>query len=584
MKKFISFVLAATMCLSLTLGLAVGTSAAVPGEWNVFTAKGQYKDPDNPEMKSIPGYEYTEEGLHMIPADWSTSSPWGILQTKEQVDLRQGVYMEVRVDDFTYEGDKWFGFNIWEEKIDEFPNEEDKQALGFEMLIRVNEDKTISSVQVNRHLSVGASLTTTMMDTSNVKDNFDKNGCPVMTLEIFWDQVKGYNVVINGATLNSTDAKEMTDFFDGPDNDGKAYVSFSLQNSIKGGTAECTVTKFGTSENDWTVPTGDDGARPINNTINIAPIEDPDNIPEGSPAVRIDGNTLTSDLLAKPGSTNNSRIVIKDDFAINVTTSSEWASIGIKVAHEVSYDVKDFPIVLIITRNLCTCKLTEEEPYCSCAEMLSLLAMTGDVIAESENYRKTASCMNWESDYDGEGNSYTYFMSDWTGYEGRINGLRIDVHSVKYSEAGRNTFDICEIGFFRTAREAEEYYMYYLTDRGVLEDTETDTETESDTLPSVEDTDFEETDPEEKETLDTDIEESVPSETEPLDTEPEEEQSAAKEDEKETEKVTEKTDTSSEDEKDQNSSEGCGSSIGAISVLVICTACAAGIVFKKKKR
>ena len=31
----------------------------------------------------------------MIPANWSNSTPWGIVQTKEQIDLRQGVYMEV---------------------------------------------------------------------------------------------------------------------------------------------------------------------------------------------------------------------------------------------------------------------------------------------------------------------------------------------------------------------------------------------------------------------------------------------------------------------------------------------------------
>ena len=577
MRKIISLTLAIILCLSLAFATMISASAAVVGEWDVYTGRGQYKEKDNPEMKSIPGYEYTDEGLHMIPADWSTSSPWGIFQTKEQVDLRQGVYMEVRVDNFTYEGDKWFGFNIWEEKIDEFPYEEDKQSLGIEMLIRVNEDKTIKSMQVNRHTAVGDSTVTTGISTSSVINNIDAQGRPTMTLEITWSEAAGYNVKINGAMLSASDAAEMTKFFDGPDNDGMAYVSFSLQNSIKGGTAECTITKFGKSKDDWSVPAGDDGARPINNTINIAEIESADKIPLGSPAVRIDGNTLTSDLLTKPKSANNSKILIDENFLINVSTTSSWASISMSVAHETSYDVKDFPIVLIITRNLCTCNLTEEEPFCACGEMLSLLAMTGDVISESDDYNKVANCMNWSTDDDADGNSYSYFISDWTGYEGRINGIRIDVRQVKYTEEGRNSFDICEIGFFRTAQEAEAYYKYYLVDRGVLEeeeepetDPETEIDTEADTDPSVD-----QTEPEESETVvddtDVDSDDAVSDETE--------ESEEITDNDNEQEKATEE----GNDDSGANASSGCGSSIGALSILTVCTACAVCFVFKNKR-
>ena len=572
MKKIISLMLAIILCLSLAVAMMVSTSAAVVGEWNVYTGRGQYKEKDNPEMKSIPGYEYTDEGLHMIPADWSTSSPWGIFQTKEQVDLRQGVYMEVRIDNFTYEGDRWFGFNIWEERIDEFPYEEDKQSLGVEMLIRVNSDKTISSVQVNRHTVVGESTVTTSMNTSGIVNNIDTKDRPTMTLEITWSESAGYNVKINGAVLSASDAAAMTEFFDGPDNDGMAYISFSLQNSIKGGTAECTITKFGKSKNDWGVPAGDDGARPINNTINIAEIESADNIPLGSPAVRIDGNTLTSDLLTKPKSTNNSKILIDEDFLINVSTTSSWASVSMSVAHEVSYDVKDFPIVLIITRNLCTCNLTEEEPECECVERLSLLAMTGDVISESTQYQKAADCMNWSTDEDVDGNFYSYFVSDWTGYEGRINGLRIDLNGVKYSEEGRNAFDICEIGFFRTVDEAKAYYEYYLVDRGVLgEDEAPETDTESD---AEDETEFISDDPE-----------TVESESVQKETNTEADESVSTEG-VETEKIDEPESAvgGDGDGEENSNAAGCGSSIGAISVLAICSVCAICFVFKNKKR
>ena len=53
------------------------------------------------------------------------------------------------MDDFTYSGDKWFGLNVWEERIDEFPHEEDKQAIGYEALIRLTEEKNINFFQLN---------------------------------------------------------------------------------------------------------------------------------------------------------------------------------------------------------------------------------------------------------------------------------------------------------------------------------------------------------------------------------------------------------------------------------------------------
>ena len=137
------------------------------------------------------------------------------------------------------------------------------------MLIRVNQDKTISNIHVNRHTGVGESTVTTSMNTSGIVNNIDTKDRPTMTLEITWNESAGYNVKINGAVLSASDAAAMTEFFDGPDNDGMAYISFSLQNSIKGGTAECTITKFGKSKDDWSIPAGDDGAKPINNTINF---------------------------------------------------------------------------------------------------------------------------------------------------------------------------------------------------------------------------------------------------------------------------------------------------------------------------
>ena len=247
MKKIISLFLASAMVLALILATVLSVSASIDGNWNVYGRKSAYASEEKLNETSIPGYEYSADGLHMIPANWSNSTPWGIVQTKEQIDLRQGVYMEVRVDDFTYSGDKWFGFNVWEERIDEFPHEEDKQAIGYEALIRLTEEKNINFFQLNWQESPGVTSGTSSVDAINVKDEFDDNGCAIYKFYITWNEETGYNVSINGADLGAAFNKRFTDFFDGPENDGKAYISFSLQNGTKGGTVGCTVLKFGTS-------------------------------------------------------------------------------------------------------------------------------------------------------------------------------------------------------------------------------------------------------------------------------------------------------------------------------------------------
>ena len=92
MKKYLAVILALAMMISLFVVSTVSVNALGEGEWNVFARRGAYEDKDEEERISIPGYEYTDDGLHMIPPKFSdTDRAWGIIQTKDQVDLRQGV-------------------------------------------------------------------------------------------------------------------------------------------------------------------------------------------------------------------------------------------------------------------------------------------------------------------------------------------------------------------------------------------------------------------------------------------------------------------------------------------------------------
>lgn len=578
MKKLLSVLLASAMILSLVFVCMITASASVEGDWDVYANKGTYRAENEQDKKPVPGYEYTEDGLHMIPADWSDTSPWGIFQTKEQVDLRQGVYMEVRIDNFTYDGDKWFGFNIWEEKIDEFPHETDKSSIGLEALVRINGNKEITSIPVNSHVEYGTATATTYMNTAGVKNNFDSEGRPIITFQITWSEAEGYNVIINGATLTKSDAKTMTDLFDGPDNDGHAYISFSLQNSIKGGTVECTILKFGTSPTDCDTPTGDDSAEPINNKIVIADIADPNTVPEGDPAIFINGSKEASDISGKPGSTNNSIISINDDNTINVKTTSGWASVSISVDNEVSYDVDDFPIMLIITKNFCTCAWQDGFPSCTCAEMPTVITMAGDTIAaDSANTIKAISYL-WEPIYDEEGNMYSYFVGDWTEYSGRINGLRFDIYGVKFGEVGRDNFDIMNVTFFRSIEEADAYFNDYLIEIGVIEGevtTEPPVSEETDSEEASETDDESESEEDSKQN-----DNETGSAAQPVEsTEGSDSNQESEPVESESKVESDKTPSATK----QSAKSGCGGTVGLGSMAIISVFTALIVTFKKKR-
>ena len=99
MKKLISAVIVAAMLLSLLSFIAViPAAAAVEGMWNVYSVAGDYylEDKEDDEFAAVPGYEYTDEGLRIIPADWSEHTPRFGVQTKDIVDLKEGVYFDIK--------------------------------------------------------------------------------------------------------------------------------------------------------------------------------------------------------------------------------------------------------------------------------------------------------------------------------------------------------------------------------------------------------------------------------------------------------------------------------------------------------
>ena len=469
MKKILSTLLVAAMLLSMVIVAVVPASAADDSDWDTYGRASQY-DPDSDDDKtSVPGYEYTDDGFHMTPADWSTATPWGQLSTTAKVGLKDGVYMQVRVDDFSYDAsDKWFNLYIWSEnKIDE-GSADTRWGHGVQTLIRPN---TSTDPEVPGKLGGIAwyieEFTNAGSSTIDEANTAPVDGKNVLTLEIRWEN-GSYVVFINGCVAPEKVINYMNETFG---YDDAAYIGFAMHNDKMGGTLEATVINFGTSADDAATPVGDASKDAVNYTIEVAEIKDGSDVPAGQPAILMTGNRIESDLKGTPKSTTGSIISITEDYKVHVVASKSVGDIGAwKVDNDVSYDIKDFPVAVCVTKNFCTCGFDGE---CMAFETASVYMMSGEYVSPSPKM----SIKNIDMCYDpyviGD-DTYLYFYVDMAaekeGIEGRIHGARFDFSDIDLATPGANAFDVEFIAFFRTVDEMEEYMENYFVSLGWSEE------------------------------------------------------------------------------------------------------------------
>lgn len=542
MKKLIATSLAIMMLLSMAVVLIV-PAAAVDGQWTVYGPASQYADGYDGDPKSVAGYEYTDDGLHQIPADWTGQTPWAHIQTKEKVDLKDGVYFQVRIDNFSYEAaDQWFNINIWDSAMIEPPVE--GYGEGVQTLIRAT-DGNLTKVN-NYHIRNFTGTSGVMMvDEKNQKTEDGKN---VITLTVTWDG-STYAVDINGAVAPEAVITYMNEKWGG--NDSEAYIGICAQNSVTGGTVEMTVTKFGTSADNATVPMGEDSQDVQNNSAENAPIADASTVPANQPAILMNGNKEASALKSDPKPANDVSLTINEDYSLHVAAHQENVDTGTwYVKNEISYAIEDFPIGIILMRNFCTCG--SEDGTCYANESVDVRMLTGDTIVAGSQ------CTIYELNmcdnaYVIGDDTYLYFYFDMTtdaSFEatGRINGARYYANGIDVSTPGANEFDVLYMAWFRSVEEAEAYVQNTIKDLGWVEETETVTS------ESVEETTVE--------TEETTVE--------------------AEETTVETNK-TEQTTEPNADETDKADVGGCGSVVGFGAIAIVAVATVAGMVSFKKK-
>lgn len=544
MKKTLSLILSLVMIISTFAVFTVSSTAAgVEGEWTVWGRNEWYDEDADPEdKKPLPGYEYNDDGFHTISPDYTNYTPWFTVQTKEKQDLSNGYYLEVRVDEFAYsnagEGkdpaDAWISFSIWSQERTSQGVAETRHGFGYTNLMRGGGSYggSVDSVSTCQAFTCGNAEKAEFSHKGN--DGFEmieKDGAKYVTLEID----ANFNLKICGKEMSSTNAavsKYLNEVFPNKE----AYISITFHTGVANKPVSCTITKAG--PNGGTKPTGTDKADPEANTKVVAPIAPSDTIPAGQPAILFDG-TLTGANKAIP-TCGNATATANEDGSLHILTSDGVGYVTLTVRNEMSFEAKDFPYVGILTKNFCVC---EDPSECDAwDEQMSLRFYAGENMTADDTHM-IQNFNEFTIIKGSDGTEYKYGVIDLSDlgegmFEGRINGLRYDFQGI-LQDAGRNSFDICYVGCFRSEEEAKAYAEKYTG--STIEEQPTDPE-ETDAPPTE-----------------------------------------APTDEAPTEAAT-KAPATTEKPKDNDDKKGCKSVAGVGAVAVVVAALGAGVVSFKRKR
>ena len=481
MKKFLSLLLAVAMLVSTFIIVSLPV-LAVEGDWMVYSRKEQYRDDyEDDEYVSVMGYEYTSEGFHTTsPTFFEGQSPRGGLQTKTAYDLKEGVYMLIRVDEFSYDApDKWLNLNLWSEPMVELASSDaERDGYGVQTIMRPGNDGKF--IQLEWYIE-GFTQVQVSAAFQGV-DMYDEEGRALFELVVTYDN-DSFALTINGIAAPQGVIDYMNETFV----DMEAHLGMAFFHTKTLGDASFTVLKYGTTKENALTPSGDDHEDPINYSLEIAEIADPSTVEDGKPAILINGSKDASDSYTTAGKSSTGNSILNQDNSVTYIASSSTVSVVYKPKNEVSYSIEDFPVVMMLVRNLCTCG--EEDGTCIACEEITLYLATGEFNSpDGEHCTLFSVC--WDPiEIDGE--SYLYFymdMSDdfapWDA-KGRVNNIRVDVHNIDYATPGLNQFDVCFVGVFRDMEDAEEYVYDYL---GVEKPVETESTTEEATTEAPKET------------------------------------------------------------------------------------------------
>ena len=468
MRKILAILVAAVMVISMIPVMAVTTAAVdVEGDWLTFRSANDYdEEQENGSYKPAPGYEYTNEGFQTIGADYTNTMPYFHVMSREAKSLQDGIYMEVRVDEFDYNG--WLSFTLWDESNFSIL---DTGGFGSGWSSLVNGNAAGNAASVASHIvledgnDLGEKSFMRGLGNTSATPTVDDEGRQIYTFEVTYDGSQ-YNLLICGELVAGS--KEITDLFNKISPNGDFYIGLGMFSATAGGKAGLSILKYGTSKEDASTPVGSDRADPEPNANVFADMMPADGVEANRPAIFYNASEYS-----EPPTTYADVAALGND-AFRFTAKETDMYFRWLIKNSVSYDAADFPVIAFMLGSYDASGGAVY--YCS-----------GDVMAADADHMTAwglwdEGCLEYE---DADGVYYNMVVVDLTEqWEGRINQIRFDFFGMDADEEDYATFDFCWAGTFRSVEEAQAYAKVWAEGNnltGSAEDQETEAPTEAPT-------------------------------------------------------------------------------------------------------
>ncbi|MBQ9781494.1 MAG: hypothetical protein IJW00_11205, partial [Clostridia bacterium] len=464
MKKVLALIIAAMMIVSMIPVMAITSSAAdVDGDWITYRFSDGYKEPEpgeEPSYTPAPGFEYNDEGFHMTSADYTGITPSGTIQSKDKVNIKDGVYMELRIDQYPYGGEKgvdhWICFSIMDSQKVHPGNTTDGYGQGWQSLCRTPGNGGAGPLQ---SFVVGEGTAGWMQQTPDlsVAPATDENGKEIYTFEIAYDG-SNYTISIGGVVVSG--CENITKHLNSLNPNGEFYIGVSFHAAVADAPMEATMLKFGTSKETAEKPVGSDSALPEENINVKAPIADSSKIETNMPCLLFDA-TGTSYAGEVPVSGLDMSAQGDNSFKVAPAVTSGYFTWNIR--NSLSYEASDFPVIGFFMHDPNEILSATEIYYCA-----------GENMSAGANVLMSYSIYDEANKHWGENEEYTFVVIDMKemlgeegfaeGWSGRINNLRFDFRELYLNEPvdpETDYFTFHYAGIFRSVEEAYAYQDAY---------------------------------------------------------------------------------------------------------------------------
>lgn len=487
MKKMCLWMLVLAMIVSLVPSMVFSASAVdLPSEWMTYRSPSHYKEAAPGEEVTYtpaPGYEYTDEGFHMISADYNGTTPYGTFQTIDKVSVRDGVYMKLRIDQYPYGGEKgtadhWITFSIWDKQNVAPGNTKSEDGYGEGWLGLCRTPGGGKQGVVQSFVQLYSPTGSLGQGEARITPELDENGKEIYTFEVKYDGTN-YSLFVCGV---SVPAAALTEHLNELNADGEFYIGVTFHSGVANANIEATLLAYGTSAANAETPKGSDAKEPEENVLVIAPMADASTVPANTPCLLLDAtasscsnNFATQDMKLTPQGNNSFKV-------------EPYAKVGFhmwSIKKSLSYEAKDFPVVAFLI----------EDPN-QIVMSGSIRYATGENMSVDDVHIINYSVYDENCTFYGTKKEYIMVVLDMRellsaeayeeGWDGRIHGLRIE-----YSDLYLNTpidpendyFYFHYAGIFRSVEEAQAYQDAYMVQSNISEapvDTEATTEVTTD--------------------------------------------------------------------------------------------------------